>query len=113
MYRLDKTGNCVFSLCYHLIIVVKYRKKVFENDSLVSDVKTIFQEISESMQVEIIEQECGTDHIHILFRVKPTLDITKYINLLKGNSSRNLRKNIKIFLETNYGGIIFGVLLIF
>ena len=53
MYRLDKTGNCVFSLCYHLIVVVKYRRKVFENAILVSDVKTIVQEISESMQVEI------------------------------------------------------------
>ena len=30
MYRLDKTGNCVFSLCYHLIMVVKYRRKVFD-----------------------------------------------------------------------------------
>lgn len=104
MYRLDKTGNCVFSLCYHLIVVVKYRRKVFENDILVSDVKTIIQEISESMQVEIIEQECGTDHIHILFRAKPTLDITKYVNLLKGSSSRNIRKKHKNFLKDKLWG---------
>jgi len=104
VYRLDKTGNSVFSLCYHLIVVVKYRKKVFENNLLVSDVKTIVQEISESMQVEVIEQECGVDHIHILFRAKPTLDITKYINLLKGNSSRNLRKKHKNFLKGKLWG---------
>ncbi|HPJ86601.1 MAG TPA: IS200/IS605 family transposase [Candidatus Pacearchaeota archaeon] len=104
MYRLDKKSNCVFSLCYHLIIVVKYRKKVFENIMLVSDVKTIVQEISESMQVEVIEQECGIDHIHILFRAKPTLDMTKYINLLKGNSSRNIRKKYKSFLKDKLWG---------
>jgi len=85
-------------------VVVKYRRKVFENDSLVSDVKTIVQEISESMHVEIIEQECGTDHIHILFRAGPTLDITKYVNLLKGNSSRNLRKKHKNFLKDKLWG---------
>jgi len=104
MYKLDKTSNSVFSLCYHLIVVVKYRKKVFENNTLVSDVKSIIQEISKSMSVEIIEQECGVDHIHILFRAKPTLDITKYINLLKGNSSRNLRKKYKDFLKDKLWG---------
>ena len=61
MYRLDKTGNCVFSLCYHLIVVVKYRRKVFENDSLVSDVKTIVQEIKVLAEEEkmIMEEEKG------------------------------------------------------
>lgn len=104
MYKLDKTGNCVFSLCYHLIIVVKYRRKVFINDNLVTDIKTIISTISNSMDVVIIEQECGDDHIHILFRAKPTLDITKYINLLKGNSSRNIRKKYKDFLKDKLWG---------
>jgi len=104
MYKLDKTGNCVFSLCYHLIIVVKYRRKVFINDDLVTDIKTILSTISNSMDVVIIEQECGDDHIHILFRAKLTLDITKYINLLKGNSSRNIRKKYKDFLKDKLWG---------
>lgn len=99
MYRLDKTSNSVFSLIYHLIIVVKYRKKVFVNDELVSDLKTIISGISENFQVEIIEQECGEDHIHILFRSKPTLEITKYINILKGYSSRKIREKHKDFLK--------------
>lgn len=104
MYKLDKTGNSVFSLCYHLIVVVKYRRKVFTNSDVVSDIKSIVSTISESMNVDIIEQECGDDHIHILFRAKPTLDITKYINLLKGNSSRNIRKKYKDFLKDKLWG---------
>ena len=38
--------------------------------------------IAEEFEVEIIEQECGDDHLHILFRTKPTLDLTKFINIL-------------------------------
>ena len=51
-----------------------------------------------------MEQECGEDHIHILFRAKPTLDIPKFINLLKGRTSRELRKNYKEFLKDKLWG---------
>ena len=87
-----------------LIIVVKYRKKVFTSKSLVSDVKTIFDTIAKDFDVEIIEQECGVDHVHVLFRSKPTLDMTKFINILKGHSSRAIRKRHKDFLKDKLWG---------
>ncbi len=97
MYRTDRTNNAVFSLCYHFISVVKYRQKVFTSDELVSDLKTIICTIASDFDVEIIEQACGDDHLHILFRCKPTLDITKFINILKGRSSRMIRDTHKEF----------------
>lgn len=33
----------------------------------------------------------GADHVHILFTAKPTTDITKFINSLKGVTSRKVR----------------------
>ncbi len=104
MYKLDKTSNSVFSLHYHLIVVVKYRKPVFVNNNLVSDIKTIIQKISDNFDVDIIEQECGVDHIHIVFKSKPTLDITKYINILKGHSSRKIREKYQDFLSDKLWG---------
>ena len=104
MYRTDKTHNAVFYLCYHFITVVKYRKKVFKDDLMIADLKTIMETIAEKFEVEIIEQECGDDHLHILFRTKPTLDITKFINFLKGRSSRMLREKYKDFLKDKLCG---------
>lgn len=104
MYKLDKTSNSVFSLHYHLIVVVKYRKPVFVNNNLVSDIKTIIQKISDNFDVDIIEQECGVDHIHIVFKSKPTLDITKYINILKVHSSRKIREKYQDFLSDKLWG---------
>lgn len=104
MYRTDKTNNAVFSLCYHFITVVKYRKKVFKDDLMIADLKTIMETIAEDFDVEIIEQECGDDHLHMLFRAKPTLDITKFINILKGRSSRMLRAKYKNFLKDKLWG---------
>ena len=104
MYHLDKTNNCVFSLCYHFITVVKYRQKVFTDDKLISDLKVIMDKIAEEFDVDIIEQECGEDHIHLLFRAKPTLDMTKFINILKGHSSRAIREKYKNFLKNKLWG---------
>lgn len=104
MYKLDKTNNAVFSLVYHFITVAKYRQKVFTNEAIINELKTIVEGIADDFDVEVIEQECGIDHIHILFRAKPTLDITKFINLLKGKSARELRKNNKEFLKDKLWG---------
>ncbi len=104
MYNFDKIRNCVFSLNYHLIIVVKYRKQVFTNNEIISSVKDIFQRISANFDVNILECECGIDHIHILIKTKPTLDITKFINILKGHTSREIRKQYSEFLKDKLWG---------
>jgi putative transposase len=104
MYELDRIRNCVFSLQYHLIVVVKYRQKVFVEDKMVSAMKQIINKIALDFDVEILECECGLDHLHILFRSKPTLDITKFINILKGHSSRDIRKKHKDFLKDKLWG---------
>jgi len=104
MYHLDKVRNCVFSLQYHLIIVVKYRQNVFVEDGIIFDTKTIFEKISNDFDVEILEIECGLDHVHVIFRSKPTLNMTKFINIIKGHSSRDIRKKHKNFLENRLWG---------
>lgn len=104
MYQTDKTNNAVFSLYYHLITVVKYRQKVFTEENIITDIKNIFEDISKDFDVTIIEQECGVDHIHVLFKCKPTLNVTKYINILKGHSSRKIRKKYQGFLKGKLWG---------
>lgn len=104
MYKIDKTNNANFSLIYHFISVIKYRQNVFTEDSIISDLKTMVDNISKDFDVNVIEQECGVDHLHLLFRCKPTLDITKYINVLKGQTARELRKKYKDFLKNKLWG---------
>lgn len=104
MDKYNRTSNAVYSLNYHLIVVVKYRQKVFVSDTIVSTLKEQILAIGEGYGVDIIEQECGEDHIHILFSAKPTLDITKFINVVKGRTARNLRKEYKEELKTQLWG---------
>jgi len=107
MYDLDKSRHSVYSLQYHFITTTKYRQKVFLEDDIISDLKSTFKSIASDFEVKILECECGTDHVHLLFRCKPTLDITKFINILKGHSSRKIRKDHKEFLKDKLWGSSF------
>ncbi len=91
-YKWDKNKHSVYALHYHLIICVKYRKKAFTNNEIINRIKEKIKQISESFDVKINNQECDIDHIHILFKCKPQTDLVKYINSLKGVTSRILRK---------------------
>jgi len=92
-YKLDKGAHSVYALQYHLVQVVKYRRKVFVNDDIIDFLKQKTKEISSTFEVEIINQECDKDHIHIIFKAKPTLNIPKYLNALKTITSREIRRN--------------------
>jgi len=72
--------------------VVKYRRKAL-NSEIVNFLKQKTKEISNTFGVTIINQECDKDHIHIIFKAKPTLDIPKYLNALKTITSREIRRN--------------------
>lgn len=100
--ELKRNSNAVYLLNYHIILVVKYRRKVFNNDTIIERTKELMRKISDENDVEVINQECGDDHIHLMVSAKPTLLLTKYINLLKGHSARALRKEFD-FSEQLYG----------
>lgn len=104
MKEYNKKNHKVYLINLHLILVTKYRQKVFINEDIINDIKTKLTEISKEFNVDIIEQECGIDHIHLLISIEPTLDISKYINILKGHSSRYIRKKYKSFLKDKFWG---------
>lgn len=104
MYKLDKATNAVFSLNYHFITCVKYRQKVFTRDDIIQDLKNIFDIVASEYEVDIIEQECGEDHIHLLFRAKPSLKFKDFIQALKGRSARFLRSKYSDFLSDKLWG---------
>ena len=100
--ELKRNSNAVYLLNYHLILVVKYRKKVFTNNEIVERTKELMRKISAENDVEVINQECGGDHIHLMISTKPTTQLTKYVNLLKGHSARALRK------EYDFSDVLYG-----
>jgi len=70
---------------------VKYRRKVFENDTIINELKERTKNIATGFGITIISQECDKDHTHILFSAKPSSDLVKFINSLKGATAKAIR----------------------
>lgn len=89
--ELDNNAHSVFLLYYHLVLVVKYRRQVF--DETVSErSKEIFVYIAPKYNIMLQEWNYDKDHVQILFRAHPNSEISKFINAYKSASSRLLKK---------------------
>jgi putative transposase len=89
--ELDNNAHSVFLLHYHLVLVVKYRRKVFD-ETISERAKEIFVYIAPKYNITLQEWNHDKDHAHILFRAHPNSEISKFINAYKSASSRLLKK---------------------
>lgn len=89
--ELDNNAHSVFLLYYHLVLVVKYRRKVFD-DEISDRAKEIFAYISPKYNITLQEWNHDKDPVHILFKAHSNSEISKFINAYKSTSSRLLKK---------------------
>ena len=102
-YKLDKSSHAVFSLQYHLVLIIKYRRKALYDEPVRERLKNIIWELAKQLDIEIIAQEPAEDHIHVLFKAKPSTDLVKTVNILKGVTARYLRKEFPKLKELLWG----------
>jgi putative transposase len=89
--KLDSNNHSVFLLYYHLVLVVKYRRKVID-DSISEFAKERFVALGEKYNISLVEWNHDVDHVHILFKAHPNSELSKFINAYKSASSRLIKK---------------------
>lgn len=92
--KLDSNNHSVFLLYYHLVLVVKYRRKVID-DEISEYAKKVFIRIGEKYNITLVEWNHDEDHIHILFKAHPNSELSKFINTYKSASSRLIKKSFQ------------------
>ena len=96
--KLYNNNHSVFALHYHLILVVKYRRKVID-DTISSRLRDMFEYIGMDYKITIEEWNHDIDHVHVLFRAEPKSELTHFINAYKSASSRLIKKEFPIIRE--------------
>lgn len=81
-------NHAKFLILYHLIFVVKYRKKLLEKYG--ADVKQGMLEIAERSDFDILEMEVDKDHIHLMVESEPELSPLQIIRRLKQETTVKL-----------------------
>ncbi len=97
------TSHCTYVCDYHLVLVSKYRKNIF-NEGIFAyfDIKLL--EIKEHYpQIEIKEANHDKNHIHFLISIPPTMSVGNVVRIIKSNTSRKLKQKFP-FLKDAYWG---------
>jgi putative transposase len=104
---IRKGRSVVYSLHCHLVFVTKYRGKVFTDEHL-TWLESMFKSICDQFEVELIEFNGETDHIHLLIHYPPKVCISSLVNSLKGVSSRMFAKKFGRIHKYYYKGVLWS-----
>jgi len=97
--ELDNNNHSVFLMYYHLVLVIKYRRKVID-DTISNRLKEIFEYITPSYNIALQEWNHDKDHVHILFKAHPNSELSKFINAYKSASSRLIKKEYSVIRKS-------------
>ena len=89
--ELESNNHSVFLMHYHLVLVVKYRRRVI-TDAVSDRAREIFERIAPTYGITLEEWNHDVDHMHMLFRAQPKTELSKFICVYKSASSRLLKK---------------------
>jgi putative transposase len=87
-------NNVAFDCKYHVVWCSKYRRTVLENGAD-KRLKEILRDVAAERQAIVFEVEVMRDHVHLLVDVDPQFGIHRLVKLMKGRSSRLLRRDFK------------------
>lgn len=109
MEKMDKVkhnNNVTYRCHYHVVWCPKYRRKVItsldpklDNPPIEGDpgpvderLKQIIRDVCDETGSELLELETMPDHVHLLVDCDPQYGINRLIRLIKGRTSRYLRR---------------------
>jgi putative transposase len=100
--QFKRTARAVSDLKAHLVLTTKYRKKII-TPIMLKRLSEIIKEQCQKWGCDYIEFNGESDHIHLIFRYYPQLQVSKFVNSLKTVTSRLIRKEFTDELPYVYG----------
>jgi len=98
-----RQSNCVYKCEYHIVLVSKYRRKIF-NDGVLKHVKKCLGKLAEyHPAIEILEMNHDEDHIHFLISIPPKMSVGSVVRIIKSNTARDMKKKFSFLKEVYWG----------
>lgn len=85
------TGKTVFSAKYHIIFCPKYRRRVLLGP-VAHRLAAIIRQVCAEHQAEVLGLEVMPDPVHLLVDLPPAVALSRFLQRLKGRSSRRVRQ---------------------
>lgn len=98
MDNYKKTDKHVYLLQYHIVWCPKYRKNLLVNE-IKEKLTEIINSISNQNNCTIKSLEVMPNHVHLLISLDYKISVQKFMKLIKGRSSNELRSKFPELLK--------------
>ena len=102
--ELKRSNHCVYPIRYHLVLCVKYRRKLLKPKDRSDYLKYILKEIGERYSFELEEMGTDGDHIHVFVGAAPKYAPSRVMQILKSISAREMFKRFPDIRKQLWGG---------
>ncbi len=89
--ELRRNIHHVFRIMYHFVWIPKYRHKIFVEPYRES-LKLIIKQIGYDDNIEIVELEIPSDHVHMIVKSEPKVSPSDIMQIIKSISAKNFFK---------------------
>jgi putative transposase len=101
--ELVKLSHCVYGCEYHIVLVTRYRRKVF-NEGIFAYIDKKLAEITEHYPlIRIKAVNHDKDHVHMLVSIPPTMSVGKAVGIIKQNTSREMKQKFPFLMQVYWG----------
>lgn len=101
--QIRKQGHCAYQCEYHLVLVSKYRRKIF-NEGSVEYFSEVMKEILEKLpEIKILTMNHDKDHIHIHLSIPPKMRVSDVVKTIKSISGRLLKRKFEYMRKAYWG----------
>ncbi len=90
--QYKRSATTVSLLNYHFAFCPRYRRKIFLVDGMEDFFKSTVSQICGGNHIDILAMECHIDHCHIFVSMPPTISPSKFMQMLKANTSHALQE---------------------
>ena len=104
MTALVSVAHACGQLVYHLEWCTKYRFKMLRQPRFIKSCEEAVRESARKWGIVVLELSVMSDHVHALVSIKPSMSVSKALNLLKGSSSHALFQLEPKFRLRYWGG---------
>ena len=105
MSDYKRTNHTEWDCKYHIIFILKYRKKVLYG-KLRDRLGAVFRRLAHQKECEVEEGYLRVDHVHMMLSIPPKYSVATVVGFLKGKSAiwiaRNFGEATRGFIGKNF-----------
>ena len=85
--ELNSYSHGYGQITYHIVLVPKYRHKIFYGSVMKADCEKVIRGICDRKGYKVVSIHIGDDHVHLFLEFHPTDTLSGVIKQLKGESA--------------------------